>query len=155
MTDRYDLERFVSAQEDGGTYERALAELRRGRKVTHWMWFVFLQLSGLGHSAMAKRYAIGSLAEAKAYLAHPLLGPRLLACAAAVVDCGAPSAESVFGGIDARKLHSSVTLFLRADPSLQVLQAVLDGYFGGAPDAATDRLLTGPSEPLGIGSDEE
>lgn len=146
MTDRYDLERFVRPQDDAGTFDQALAELRRGRKVTHWMWFVFPQLAGLGRSAMAKRYAIGSLTEARAYLAHPLLGPRLVECAAAVAEAHAPSAEAIFGGIDAQKLHSSMTLFLRADASRPVFQAVLDEYFGGAADAATDALLQGSSD---------
>lgn len=145
MDDRYDLERFVSAQDASGTYEQALAELRRGRKRTHWMWFVFPQLAGLGRSPMAERYAIGSLAEARAYLAHPVLGPRLLECTRAVLDSGtgsaAASAEAIFGGIDAMKLRSSMTLFLRADPSHPQFEAVLDVFFDGAPDAATDRLL--------------
>ncbi|RNE62494.1 DUF1810 domain-containing protein [Cryobacterium tepidiphilum] len=141
MDDRYDLERFVSAQDDDGTYDRALAEVRRGRKVTHWMWFVFPQLAGLGHSAMAQRYAIASLAEAQAYLAHPLLGPRLVVCATAVIEAPAPSAEAIFGAVDARKLRSSMTLFLRADPAGTVFQAVLDARFDGTADAATDRLL--------------
>jgi len=137
-----DLERFVRAQESGGTYEQALAELRRGRKTTHWMWFVFPQLAGLGRSPMAERYAIQSLEEARAYLAHPVLGPRLLECAQAVVDSKAGSAQAIFGGIDAVKLRSSMTLFLRAGPSHPQFQAVLDRCFDGAPDTATDRLLS-------------
>lgn len=136
-----DLERFVRAQNSGGTYETALAELRRGRKTSHWMWFVFPQIAGLGRSPMAERYAIDSLEEARAYLAHPVLGPRLLECAQAVLDADAPSAEAILGGIDAMKLRSSMTLFLRADPSHRQFQAVLDAYFDGEPDAATDRML--------------
>jgi uncharacterized protein (DUF1810 family) len=140
--DPFDLDRFVHAQDDGGAYERALLELRRGRKTGHWMWFVLPQLAGLGRSAMAERYAIRSLAEARAYLAHPVLGPRLLDSVAAVADAPEGStAESVFGGIDAVKLRSSVTLFLRADPGRPVFPRVLDRFFGGVPDAATDRLL--------------
>ncbi len=110
------------------------------------MWFVFPQLAGLGRSAMAQRYAIGSLDEARAYLAHPVLGPRLADSAAAVA--GAPegrSAESILGGIDAVKLRSSVTLFLRADPEQRTLQRVLDRFFDGVPDPATERLLRGDS----------
>lgn len=145
MTDRYDLERFVRAQDDEGTYGQALSELRQGRKTTHWMWFVFPQLAGLGRSAMAQRYAIGSLAEARAYLAHPLLGPRLVECATVVAASHAASAESLVGPVDAQKLRSSMTLFLRADPSQPVFQAVLDAYFDGAADAATNRALSGPS----------
>ena len=141
MDDDFDLERFVRAQDDGGTYDRALAELRRGQKVTHWMWFVFPQVAGLGHSQMAKRYAIGSLAEARAYVAHPLLGPRLIEVAQVVAGSDAGSAEAIFGGIDAQKLHSSMTLFLRADAAEPVFQAVLDRFFDGTADAATDRLL--------------
>ena len=143
MTERNadDLERFVRAQDSGGTYEQALAELRRGRKTTHWMWFVFPQVAGLGRSPMAQRYAIESLDEARAYLAHPVLGPRLLECAQAVLDSDPGSAEAIFGGIDAVKLRSSMTLFLRADPSHPQFQGVLDAYFDGVPDAATDRLL--------------
>jgi uncharacterized protein (DUF1810 family) len=109
------------------------------------MWFVFPQIVGLGHSPMAERYAIGSLAEARAYLTHPVLGPRLLECTRAVLDSGkapaAATAAAIFGGIDAMKLRSSMTLFLRADPSHPQFQAVLDAFFGGAADAATDRLL--------------
>jgi len=139
--DPHDLARFVRAQDDGGTYDQALAELRRGRKTTHWMWFVFPQIAGLGRSSMAQRYAIASLDEARAYLAHPTLGPRLVECARVVADTSAPSAEAVFGGIDAQKLRSSMTLFLRADPAQPVFQRVLDAFFGGEADEATDRLL--------------
>ncbi len=139
--DPYDLARFVRAQEDGGTYGQALAELRRGRKTTHWMWFVFPQIAGLGRSPMAQRYAIASLDEARAYLAHPTLGLRLVECAGVVAGTTAPSAETIFGGIDAQKLRSSMTLFLRADPSQPVFQRVLDTFFGGEADEATDRLL--------------
>src|SRR3982750_1208644 len=100
MTGSYDLERFVAAQDAGGTYDRAVAELRAGRKTSHWMWFVFPQIAGLGRSPMAQRYAIGSLAEADAYLAHPVLGTRLAECAQLVLDADAPTPEHIFGGID-------------------------------------------------------
>jgi uncharacterized protein (DUF1810 family) len=140
--DPFDLDRFVRAQDDGRTYERALRELRRGRKTSHWMWFVLPQIAGLGRSGMAERYAIRSLAEARAYLAHPVLGPRLLECVAAVAEAPEDSTpESMFGGIDAVKLRSSVTLFLRADPRRSAFERVLDRYFDSVPDAATDRLL--------------
>ncbi|SDS21092.1 Uncharacterized protein, DUF1810 family [Friedmanniella luteola] len=133
--------RFVQAQDAGGTYTRALAELRRGRKVSHWMWFVFPQLAGLGRSSTAQHYALGSLAEARDYLAHPVLGPRLLEVSGVVAGLERGSAVDVLGPVDAVKLRSSATLFLRAAPDEPVFAAVLDRYFGGQPDEATDRLL--------------
>ena len=141
MSDEFDLGRFVAAQEQGGTYEAAVAELRSGRKRSHWMWFVFPQISGLGQSPISRKYAISSLAEARAYLAHEILGPRLVECARIVGALNASSAEDVFGGIDAMKLRSSMTLFARADPTNPVFGEVLEAYFGGEPDGATDRLL--------------
>jgi uncharacterized protein (DUF1810 family) len=141
MSDAYNLERFVAAQDGGGTYDRAVEELRRGSKMSHWMWFVFPQIAGLGFSATSRRYAISSLDEAKAYLAHPVLGPRLRECASLVVQAKAPSAERIFGDIDAQKLHSSMTLFLRAAPDEALFQQVLDQYFGGQADAGTDQRL--------------
>jgi uncharacterized protein (DUF1810 family) len=140
-TDPYDLARFVEAQDADGTYSRALRELREGRKRSHWMWFVFPQIAGLGQSQISRRYAIASLEEASEYLRHPVLGPRLLACVGALVHLEGRSAEQVFGSIDAQKLRSSMTLFLRADPAEQAFQHVLDRYFGGLPDTATDRLI--------------
>ena len=141
MDDPYNLERFVAAQNEDRTYDRALAELRRGRKTSHWMWFVFPQIAGLGESYMSRRYAISSLEEARAYLRHPVLGPRLRECAAAVAGSRAGSAMEIFGGIDTMKLQSSMTLFLRADPSESVFQQVLDRYYDGRPDPATDQRL--------------
>jgi uncharacterized protein (DUF1810 family) len=141
MSDTYDLERFVTAQDSGGTYDRAVEELRRGRKVSHWMWFIFPQIAGLGFSATSRRYAISGLAEAQAYLAHPVLGPRLRECASLVVQAQAPSAVRIFGDIDAQKLQSSMTLFLRAAPDEPIFQQVLDQYFGGQADAGTDERL--------------
>ncbi len=138
------LERFVVAQDDGGTYQRALAELRRGRKLSHWMWFVFPQLSGLGRSSMAERYALSSLDEARAYLRHPVLGPRLLECAAALADLDSVSAEDVLGSVDAMKLHSSMTLFTLAAPQEPVFRDVLQHYFGGELDAGTTSRLPSP-----------
>jgi uncharacterized protein (DUF1810 family) len=123
-------------------YERALAELRAGRKTGHWMWFVFPQLDGLGWSPTARRYAISGLAEARAYLAHPVLGARLEQCCDALLALPAGSpAQDVLGAIDALKLRSSVTLFLRAGGPAQRSQAVLDRFYGGEADPATDRLL--------------
>jgi uncharacterized protein (DUF1810 family) len=150
MSDAYDLERFVSAQDGSGTYDRAVEELRRGRKTSHWMWFVFPQIAGLGYSATSRRYAISSLDEAKAYLAHPVLGPRLRECASLVVQAQAPSAVQIFGDIDAQKLQSSMTLFLRAAPAEPLFQQVLDQYYGGRADPRTDERLRaepGPARP--------
>jgi uncharacterized protein (DUF1810 family) len=135
------LKRFVDAQDDGGTFQRALQELRSGRKVSHWMWFVFPQMVGLGQSATSRHFAIGSLAEARAYLAHEVLGQRLRECARVVVGLEGVSAQEVFGALDAQKLRSSMTLFLRADPDEPLFQQALDRYFEGLPDSATDALL--------------
>ena len=131
-----DLDRFVAAQ--ATTYATALAELRRGRKATHWMWFVFPQIAGLGHSQMARHYAIASLDEARAYLRHPLLGARLREASAAVLaHTGAHAAEAMMGGIDAVKLRSSMTLFEAAGDDPAVFAGVLDAFFDGERDAAT------------------
>jgi uncharacterized protein (DUF1810 family) len=136
--DPFDLARFVDAQE--ATYDRALAELRDGRKRSHWMWFVFPQLAGLGHSPTAQRYAIASLDEARAYLDHPVLGRRLRECARVVAGTAADP-ETVFGAVDALKLRSSMTLFARAAPDEPVFTDVLDRHYAGGPDATTLRLL--------------
>jgi uncharacterized protein (DUF1810 family) len=141
MDDPYDLQRFVTAQDAGGSYDQAAAELRRGRKTSHWMWYVFPQIAGLGHSPVARMYAISGLAEAEAYLAHPVLGPRLAECAAIVGGLSGRTAEQIFGGIDALKLRSSLTLFLRAAPDHPVFRQVLDQYFGGKPDPATEQRI--------------
>ncbi|MGI8712422.1 MAG: DUF1810 domain-containing protein, partial [Solirubrobacteraceae bacterium] len=125
----------------GATHEQARVELRAGRKTGHWMWFVFPQIAGLGHSPTSRRYAIASLQEARAYLADPELGPRLTACAQALADHAGISAEQILGGVDALKLRSSMTLFARADPQNPVFDRVLEIHFGGVPDEATDRLL--------------
>ena len=131
-----DLHRFIDAQ-DGGVHERALAELRAGRKRGHWMWFVFPQITGLGSSPAAQHYAIADLDEARRYLADPVLGPRLRECAQALADLGATDAVGVLGPVDALKLHSSMTLFALADPDEPVFRAVLDRYYGGALDEGT------------------
>ena len=135
-----DLEHFVRAQDSGGTYQRAVAELRNGRKTSHWMWFIFPQIAGLGRSAMAQAYAISDLSEAQAYLAHPVLGPRLIECAEIVVSHQGLSAQQIFGGIDAIKLRSSMTLFARADPDQAIFQLVIEQYFD-ASDAETERRI--------------
>ena len=139
MSDPYDLHRFVDAQRS--TYDSAVGELRAGRKTSHWMWFVFPQIAGLGRSQMSQRYAIDSLEEARAYLDHPVLGPRLLECCGALLSHDGTSAEEILGGIDATKLRSSMTLFLRASPETQTFQQVLDRYFEGEADRATIELL--------------
>jgi len=139
--DPYDLQRFVAAQDAAGTYDRAVGELRGGRKVSHWMWFVFPQIAGLGYSPASRRYAITSLEEARAYLAHPVLGARLIECAAILTGGPGRTAEQIFGELDAQKLHSSMTLFVRAAPGEPVFRRVLDQYFGGAPDSATEQRI--------------
>jgi uncharacterized protein (DUF1810 family) len=139
--DAYDLARFVSAQDAGGTYGRAVGELQRGHKVTHWMWYVFPQVAGLGRSEMARRFAVSGLEEARAYLAHPVLGDRLRASTGALLDLPGSDPAKVLGPVDAVKLRSSMTLFLRAAPDEVLFQQVLDRYFDGAPDEATVRLL--------------
>ena len=136
-----DLERFVTAQDSNGTYTSALSELRAGRKTGHWMWFVFPQVAGLGRSEMSRRYAIASLEEARAYLAHPVLGERLEQCARVLVDLHGRTADEIFGPVDAIKLRSSMTLFARAAPQSLLFRDVLDRYFGGIADDATDALL--------------
>jgi uncharacterized protein (DUF1810 family) len=140
--DPYDLERFVTAQDAGGTYERAVAELRAGRKTSHWMWFVFPQIAGLEHSAVSRTYAIRSLTEASAYLAHPVLGTRLIECATILTGLRDRTAEQIFGGVDALKLRSSATLFVHADPGEPVFRQVLDQYFDGVPDPATEQRIS-------------
>lgn len=142
MNETPDLDRFLDAQETGGTYGQALAELQLGNKTGHWMWFIFPQISGLGRSAASRRYAINSLAEARAYLDHDVLGPRLLECAQAIATHKDRSAEDILGSVDARKLRSSMTLFLRAAPGETVFKAVLAQFFDGEPDPATDEILS-------------
>jgi uncharacterized protein (DUF1810 family) len=135
--DPYQLERFVAAQDRIGTYQRALAELRAGEKVSHWMWFVFPQVAGLGSSPKAREFAISSLDEARAYLAHPVLGPRLAECAGALLGLSGMTAFDVLGGVDAMKLHSSMTLFQAAAPEVAAFGEVLAKYYDGQPDEAT------------------
>lgn len=137
--DPFDLDRFVRAQE--GVHEVALAELRRGRKSSHWMWFVFPQLAGLGRSATAERYAVTGIDEARAYLAHPLLGPRLREVSDAAATAPASSVQALMGGIDALKLRSSMTLFAAVAPDPAPFRAVLDRWWDGAEDDRTTVLL--------------
>lgn len=142
-SDPHDLARFVDAQR--GSYEQALAEIRRGAKRTHWMWYVFPQISGLGSSAMAQRFAIGSLAEARAYLDHPLLGARYRECVAALQDLPDTTAEHVFGGIDALKLRSSLTLFAMAGEEPLFRKAIRRWF--GSPDRRTMEIAGQGSAP--------
>ena len=137
--DAFDLDRFVSAQED--VYDSALAEIRAGRKRTHWMWFVFPQLRGLGSSPIARQFAIRSAAEARAYLVHPILGPRLLECCEALLELSSTSATDIFGSPDDMKLRSCVTLFASVSEPGSVFQRVLSRFFGGAPDQRSEALL--------------
>jgi uncharacterized protein (DUF1810 family) len=141
LDDPFDLERFIAAQDVGGTYDRATAELRRGHKTGHWMWFVFPQIAGLGQSQTSRKYAISSLEEARAYLRHPVLGPRLTEGARILTEVRGRGAEQIFGGLDAQKLHSSMTLFWRAAPGEPLFGQVISQYFGDVPDPATDQLL--------------
>ena len=140
----YDLERFVTAQ--APVYAEALAELRRGHKESHWMWFVFPQLRGLGRSATADYYGLAGLGEARAYLAHPLLGPRLRECAEALLAHRVRRPEAILGAVDALKLRSSMTLFERAADAPEPFAAVLDAFYGGVRDGETLRLLAGGGE---------
>jgi uncharacterized protein (DUF1810 family) len=134
-----DLERFIAAQDP--IYERVVAELRAGRKTTHWMWFVFPQIAGLGRSRASVRYALASLDEARAYLDHPVLGARLRECTQIVADHSGLTAFDIFGGIDALKLHSSMTLFAHAAPDDPLFKTVLDRYFDAQADPNTlDRI---------------
>jgi uncharacterized protein (DUF1810 family) len=142
MHDRSSLTRFEIAQDEAGAHERAVAELIAGRKTSHWMWFVFPQLAGLGRSPMSRTYAISSLVEAKAYLEHPVLGPRLIECTRILTQLSGRTACEIFGTTDALKLRSSMTLFAHAAaPNDSLFRQVLTEYFGGTADAVTERLL--------------
>jgi uncharacterized protein (DUF1810 family) len=150
VDDPFDLQRFVSAQDAGGTYDAALRELRAGRKTSHWMWFVLPQLARLGRSSTARRYALSGPDEARAYLAHPVLGPRLLECARALTALGTSDPVAVLGSVDAQKLRSSMTLFSVVAPQEPVFREVLDRCFGGQDDSLTRELL-GRSAPPATG----
>jgi uncharacterized protein (DUF1810 family) len=142
MADPFNLDRFVQAQEP--VLAQVRRELGEARKRTHWMWFVFPQLSGLGHSAIARHYAIASLDEAQAYLDHPLLGPRLVECSALVNKVEGRSAAEIFGSPDDLKFRSSMTLFATARPEMPAFREALDKYFGGVPDRLTMEKLSRP-----------
>ena len=137
----FDLQRFVDAQDAGRTYESALRELRAGRKRSHWMWFVFPQVAGLGQSPTAQHFGVRGLAEATAYAAHPVLGPRLVEAARSLTALPSRDPVAVLGSIDALKLRSSMTLFATADPDEPVYGDVLDQYYDGVADEATLSLL--------------
>jgi uncharacterized protein (DUF1810 family) len=137
--DPHDLDRFVYAQ--GENYERALAEIRNGQKRSHWMWYIFPQLAGLGSSSMARRYAIKTVAEAEAYLGHPILGPRLRQCMEATLQFQGRSALAIFGSTDEVKLRSCATLFAQVSPAGSVFALILDKYFHGGRDSRTLELL--------------
>jgi uncharacterized protein (DUF1810 family) len=138
MEDGFNLERFVAAQDADACYARAVTELRLGHKASHWMWFVFPQIAGLGQSEMSRRFAISSLEEARAYLRHGTLGPRLQECTTILLGQSDRTAEEIFGRLDAHKLRSSMTLFMRAAPGDGHFRRVLDQYFCGMPDTETD-----------------
>jgi uncharacterized protein (DUF1810 family) len=142
--DLYGLDRFLRAQEDD--YQQALSEIQSGRKRTHWMWYVFPQYDGLGFSSTSRRYAIKSIAEAEAYVRHPVLGPRLVECMETVILVNGKSAYEIFGSPDDMKLRSCATLFASVSPSGSVFDRLLAKYYQGAPDSKTLRLLgKGPS----------
>lgn len=140
IRDSYNLDRFVQAQE--GDYKQALAEIRAGRKRSHWMWYVFPQFAGLGSSPTSVRYAIKSREEAAAYVAHPILGPRLVECAQALLEIKDRSAFEVFGSPDDVKLRSSATLFASVSPDESVFHRIIEKYFGGRPDQRTIELMS-------------
>jgi uncharacterized protein (DUF1810 family) len=153
--DPYNLSRFLQAQE--GDYERALSEIRGGRKRTHWMWYIFPQLDGLALSSTSKHYSIKSLEEARAYLDHPVLGPRLRECAEEVVRVEGRSAAAIFGSPDDLKLRSCATLFACVSPPGSVFDRLLEKYYGGRRDDKTLRLLgitPGAGTPAGGTRDE-
>ena len=143
----FDLRRFVEAQDAGGTYDSALRELRAGRKTGHWMWFVFPQVAGLGRSAIARSYALSGAAEARAYLAHPVLGARLRECARTLTALPTGDPVAVLGAVDAQKLRSCLTLFAHVAPDEPVFREVLDRWYGGEDDPLTHELLERSAPP--------
>ena len=141
VKDHFKLQRFVDAQDAGGAYIAAASELRDGRKLSHWMWFVFPQIAGLGRSSTAQHFAISGLPEATAYLAHPVLGSRLVECARILTELPGTDAVKIFRPVDAQKLRSSMTLFVQTAPQERVFQDVLDQYFAGEADGVTTSRL--------------
>jgi uncharacterized protein (DUF1810 family) len=140
MQDTYRLQRFVEAQDHSGGYDQALREIRAGRKDSHWIWWVFPQIVGLGRSLTSREYSISSIDEARAYLLHPVLGPRLREAAAAINGHHAMGISSILGWDDV-KFRSSMTLFMRADPGEALFRDAIDIFFDGVPDATTDEIL--------------
>jgi uncharacterized protein (DUF1810 family) len=138
-TDNFDLDRFVTAQNN--CYEKVLAELSAGRKTTHWMWYIFPQYRGLGYSPTSIKFAISSLAEANAYIKHPVLGPRLVDCVKALLKVKGRSATEILGFPDDKKLQSCATLFLQLEPQNSIFGELLEVYFKGQPDPKTLELL--------------
>ncbi len=146
MEDPFDLNRFVEAQER--RYQNVVHELQRGRKTGHWIWYIFPQVEGLGFSATSRRYSISSMEEARAYLDHPVLGPRLLECAQLVMDVEGRSAEQIFGHPDCLKFRSCMTLFAHADPDARIFRDALEKYYDGAADPLTiERLESDAASP--------
>lgn len=139
MTDPYNLNRFVDAQE--AVYSGVIAELKRGQKNGHWIWFIFPQIAGLGGSSMSRRYSLSSIQEARAYNAHPILGPRLAECTRIVLAVRDRSVEQIFGDLDALKFRSCMTLFSIADPENEIFQRAVDRCFEGLPDTLTLKVL--------------
>lgn len=137
----------MDAQNSGGMYEEAVSELQAGQKIGHWMWFIFPQIAGLGHSHMSRKFAISSLSEAEAYLQHPVLGPRLITCAQILMTIHKKSAINIFGTVDAMKLKSSMTLFMSAAGEEPVFREVLDKYFDGEADRNTVMRLRSATSP--------
>ena len=140
MTDPYNLNRFVMAQE--AVYSDVVTELMQGRKSGHWIWFIFPQIAGLGHSPVSQRYSLSSIEEARAYNAHPILGPRLIECTNLVLAAKDRSVEQIFGALDALKFRSCMTLFSVADPENRIFQKAVDRCFEGEPDTLTLKALT-------------
>ena len=140
VNDPFNLKRFVEAQDP--VYDRVRSELTAGEKRSHWMWFIFPQIAGLGYSAMAARYAIASLDEARAYLQHPVLGPRLVECTELVNKISGRSIHDIFGSPDDLKFRSSLTLFAKAAPDNPTFKSAIDRYFGGHTDHRTEQLLS-------------
>ena len=141
VNDSFELHRFVDTQDAGGAYASAVSELRDGRKLSHWMWFIFPQIAGLGRSPTAQRFAISGMPEAQAFRAHPVLGPRLVECARILANLPGTDAATILGPVDAQKLRSSMTLFARTAPQERVFKQVLERYFGGESDPATTSRL--------------
>jgi len=141
------LARFVAAQDRGHTFDQAVAELHLGRKRSHWIWYVFPQIDGLGYSDMSRRYALASLEEARGYLAHPVLGPRLREAARALLGVENRTIVTILGPVDAQKVRSCMTLFMRAEPADGLYCEVLEAYFDGEPDVETERILAVGDKP--------